>query len=192
MLISRGRQFFTAFAFVPPLLLLSAFPLHSRNTPATKSSAQSSQSAQAPPPSQSPQASPSRQPTEALSPKAKDEAEIRHEQRFLEPDTPERQYSIINSETPGTNGKTSDCTPKERAAATAGYIGCYLTFTRNGKRESHHVLRPTRFPESYFVKVNNSIGMWEEMKDGMVQYFTLHTDGRVEIGAKVRSPHSVQ
>jgi len=178
MPILKRQRFIAALLFLPPLLLLFAFPFHPQNASATKNSAQSSQ------------VSRSGQPTEALSPRAKDEAEIRSEERFIEPDPPERQFSIINSETAGTNGKTSDCTSMERAAVT-GYISCTLTFTRRGKRESHHVLRPPRFPEGYFLKVSNSIGMWEEMKDGMVQLFTLHTDGRVEIGAKVPRPHSV-
>jgi hypothetical protein len=179
MLIAKRRRFIAALQ--PTLFLVSALSLHAQSSSATKSTAQAPQSSQAPE---------SRQPTEALSPRARDEAEIRSEQRFLEPDPPALQFSIINDETPGTNGKTSDCTPMERAGVT-GFISCTLTFTRRGKRETHRVLRPPRFPEGYFLQVSNSIGMWEEMKDGMVQLFTLHTDGRVEIGAKVPRPHSV-
>lgn len=187
MLILNRRRFTAAFLFAPFSISLAAFQLHPQNASATKSNTQTSQAS---PSAQSHEASQSRLPTEALSPKARDEAEIRSEQRFVEPDPPKLQFSIINDGTPGTNGKTSDCTPAERVAVT-GYIICDLTFTRRGKRESHHVMRPPRFPEGYFLRVSNSIGMWEEMKDGMIQLFTLHTDGRVEIGAKVPRPHSV-
>jgi hypothetical protein len=110
MLVLKCRRFSAALLFLPLLLLLIAFPLHAQSSFAAKSSGQSSQSANASQ-AQSREAPQSRQPTEALSPRARDEAEIRSEQRFVEPDPPKLQFSVINSETPKTNGKTSDCTP---------------------------------------------------------------------------------
>jgi hypothetical protein len=122
---------------------------------------------------------------------AKVEAEIRHEQKYVERETPtDRQFSTVNSETPGTDGRIGNCDPKERSDSPR-LRSCYLTFVRKGKRESHRVLRPAVFPPTYFSGVHNDWGLWEESKDGRLRYFTLHTDGRVEIGAARSGPHSV-
>ncbi len=122
---------------------------------------------------------------------AKVEAEIRHEQKYVERETPsDRQFSTVNSETPGTDGKIGNCDPKERSDSPR-LRSCYLTFVRKGKRESHRVLRPAVFPPTYFSGVHNDWGLWEESKDGRLRYFTLHADGRVDIGAARSMPHSV-
>jgi hypothetical protein len=122
---------------------------------------------------------------------AKVEAEIRHEQKYVERETPtERQFSTVDSETPGTDGRIGNCDPKERSDSPR-LRSCYLTFVRKGKRESHRVLRPAVFPPTYFSGVHNDWGLWEESKDGRLCYFTLHTDGRVDIGAARPMPHSV-
>ena len=121
---------------------------------------------------------------------ARAEAEIRHEQKYVERETPsDWQFSTVNSETPGTEGKIGNCDPKRRGSS--GYRGCDLTFVRKGKRESHRVMRPAVFPPTYFSGVHNDWGLWEESKDGRLRYFTLHTDGRVDIGAARSMPHSV-
>jgi hypothetical protein len=121
---------------------------------------------------------------------AKVEAEIRHEQKYVERETPsERQFSTVNSETPGTEGKIGNCDPKR--SGSSEYRGCDLTFMRNGRRESHRVMRPGVFPPTYFSGIHNDWGLWEESKDDRLRYFTLHTDGRVEIGATRLRPHSV-
>ncbi len=120
---------------------------------------------------------------------AKVEAEIRHEQKYVERETPsDRQFSTVNSETRGTDGKIGNCDPKR---VSSGYRGCDLTFVRKGKRESHRVMRPGVFPPTYFSGVHNDWGLWEESKDGRLRYFTLHTDGRMDIGAARSMPHSV-
>jgi len=122
---------------------------------------------------------------------AKVEAEIRHEQEYVERETPsDRQFSTVDSETPGTDGRIGHCDPKERSDSPR-LRSCYLTFVRKGKRESHRVLRPAVFPPTYFSGVHNDWGLWEESKDGRLRYFTLHTDGRVDIGAARPMPHSV-
>lgn len=121
---------------------------------------------------------------------AKVEAEIRHEQKYVERETPsDRQFSTVNSETPGTDGKIGNCEPKR--SGSSEYRACDLTFMRKGKRENHRVMRPGRFPPTYFSGIHNDWGLWEESKDGRLRYFTLHTDGRVEIGATRSMPHSV-
>jgi hypothetical protein len=123
---------------------------------------------------------------------AKVEAEIRHEQTYVERETPsDRQFSTVNSETPGTDGRIGNCDPKERSDSPR-LRSCYLTFVRKGKRESHRVLRPAVFPPTYFSGVHNDWGLWEESKDGRLRYFTLHTDGRVDIGAARPMPHSIR
>jgi hypothetical protein len=123
---------------------------------------------------------------------AKVEAKIRHEQKYVERETPsDRQFSTVDSETPGTEGRIGNCDPKERSDSPR-LRSCYLTFVRKGKRESHRVLRPAVFPPTYFSGVHDDWGLWEESKDGRLRYFTLHTDGRVEIGAARSRPHSVQ
>jgi hypothetical protein len=120
---------------------------------------------------------------------AKVEAEIRHEQKYVERETPsDRQFSTVNSETPGTDGKIGNCDPKRPGSE---YRGCDLTFLRKGKRESHRVMRPGVFPPTYFSGVHNDWVLWEESKDGRLRYFTLHTDGRVDIGATRSRPHTV-
>jgi len=121
---------------------------------------------------------------------AKAEAEIRHEQKYVERETPsDRQFSTVNSETPGTEGKIGNCDPKRRGSSE--YRACDLTFLRKARRESHRVMRPGVFPPTYFSGVHNDWGLWEESKDGRLRYFTLHADGRVEIGAARSMPHSV-
>ena len=121
---------------------------------------------------------------------AKVEAEIRHEQKYVERETPsDRQFSTVNSETPGTEGKIGNCDPKRPGSSE--YRACDLTFLRRGRRENHRVMRPGVFPPTYFSGVHNDWGLWEESKDGRLRYFTLHADGRVEIGAARSMPHSV-
>jgi hypothetical protein len=121
---------------------------------------------------------------------AKVEAEIRHEQKYVEREAPsERQFSTVNSEAPGTDGKIGNCDPKRPGSE---YRACDLTFMRKGKRENHRVMRPGIFPPTYFSGVHNDWGLWEESKDGRLRYFTLHTDGRVDISAPRSMPHSVQ
>lgn len=122
---------------------------------------------------------------------AKVEAEIRHEQKYVERETPsDRPFSTVNSEAPGMDGKIGNCDPKERSNSPR-LRSCYLTFVRKGKRESHRVLRPGVFPPTYFSGIHNDWGLWEESKDGRLRYFTLHADGRVDIGATRSRPHSV-
>jgi hypothetical protein len=117
------------------------------------------------------------------------EAEIRHEQKYVERETPsDRQFSTVNSETPGTDGRIGNCDSKH---AGSEYRGCDLTFLHEGKRESHRVMRPGVFPPTYFSGVHNDWGLWEESKDRRLRYFTLHTDGRVDIGATRSIPHTV-
>jgi hypothetical protein len=121
---------------------------------------------------------------------AKVEAEIRHEQKYVERETPsDRQFSTVNSETPGTEGKIGNCDSKRPGSSE--YRACDLTFLRRGRRESHRVMRPGVFPPTYFSGVHNDWGLWEESKDDRLRYFTLHTDGRVEIGATRPMPRSV-
>jgi hypothetical protein len=121
---------------------------------------------------------------------AKVEAEIRHEQKYVERETPsDRQFSTVNSETPGTEGKIGNCDSKRPGSSE--YRACDLTFLRRGRRESHRVMRPGVFPPTYFSGVHNDWGLWEESKDDRLRYFRLHTDGRVEIGATRMKPHSV-
>ena len=123
---------------------------------------------------------------------AKIEAEIRHQQKYVEPETPSRrQLSTVNSEAPGTDGKIGHCDPKERSDSPR-LRSCYLTFVRKGERESHRVLRPYVFPPTYFSGIYNDWGLWQESKDGRLRYFTLHTDGRVDIGATRSMPHRVR
>ena len=123
---------------------------------------------------------------------AKVEAEIRHEQKYVEREVPsDRQFSTVNSETPGTDGRIGNCDPKERSDSPR-LRSCYLTLVRKGKRESHRVLRPRVFPPTYFSGIHNDWGLWEESKDGRLRYFTLHADGRVDIGATRSSPHTVR
>jgi len=89
---------------------------------------------------------------------AKVEAEIRHEQKYVERETPsDRQFSTVDSETPGTDGRIGNCDPKERSDSPR-LRSCYLTFVRKGKRESHRVLRPAVFPPTYFSGVHNDWG----------------------------------
>jgi hypothetical protein len=126
----------------------------------------------------------------ASSAAAKVEAEIRHEQKYVERETPsDPQFSTVNSETPGTDGKIGNCDP--RSPGSSEYRACDLTFMHKGKRESHRVQRPAQFPPTYFSGIHNDWGLWEESKDERLRYFTLHTDGRVEIGATRSRPHSV-
>ena len=116
---------------------------------------------------------------------------FRHEQKYVEWEPPsDRQFSTVNSETPGTEGKIGNCDPKR--PGSSGYRACDLTFMRKGKRESHRVMRPGVFPPTYFSGIHNDWGLWEEPKDGRLRYFTLHTDGRVDIGATRPMPHSVR
>ena len=101
---------------------------------------------------------------------AKVEAEIRHEQKYVEKEThSDRQFSTVNSETPGTNGKIGNCDPKRPSSPE--HRACDLTFTRKGKRESHRVMRPGVFPPTYFSGIHNDWGLWGNRRMGRLRYF---------------------